>query len=430
MKKRMIIAVLSAVLVFAAITSCGNAAERPLTIAELLNLGEKYLLELDYEQALAHFLRIIDIDPMIPRGYTGAAEAYVGLGRIHDALGILEQGLLMLPDNNEIMAALLALNPPQSDPQEEDAASVHPENPPEPEPPEATHTAPAAGDNHSATSAHGDSVSILSIEYSRVDDAADDRLGSQISHENAIEVRVVIEYNAVTGERIDVNVPSPGFSGSIYGHYFIGAGPHAGSDEIIAVLDETNYDEVPVVYARIWDGSEKIAESWMSFPVWPPDAAADAETPPPATSQPSYEPPAVPTSTPEPTPLPLPTPNFTPEPTPSIPESVGPYPVFPSIDRSHYVIYREGFRGNRIEVSFFDIIDMEDIHHVYWIRTLEINYNTLYTNDIKYYLDGETWVYFESDYSRISDYATDVLASSLNVLDRFGNILLYGGNNP
>jgi tetratricopeptide (TPR) repeat protein len=59
----------------------------------LIDLGEKYLLELDYEKALVQFLRVIEIEPMNPRGYTGAAEAYVGLERFDEAIAILQQGI-------------------------------------------------------------------------------------------------------------------------------------------------------------------------------------------------------------------------------------------------------------------------------------------------------------------------------------------------
>lgn len=80
--------------------------ERPFTAAELLDLGEKYLLELNYEQALVQFLKVIEIEPMNPHGYTGAAKAYIGLGQIYKAAEILQQGLEILPDETSIMSML------------------------------------------------------------------------------------------------------------------------------------------------------------------------------------------------------------------------------------------------------------------------------------------------------------------------------------
>ena len=76
--KRITLIVLCAV-IFVPLFSACTKPELPLTVAELLDLGEKYLLELNYEQALMQFFKVIEVEPMNPRGYTGAAEAYVGL---------------------------------------------------------------------------------------------------------------------------------------------------------------------------------------------------------------------------------------------------------------------------------------------------------------------------------------------------------------
>lgn len=74
--------------------------------AEFIDLGEKYLLELNYEQALVQFLKVIEIEPMNQRGYTGAAEAYVGLGDNESAVKVLKLGLERLPNDEEINQAL------------------------------------------------------------------------------------------------------------------------------------------------------------------------------------------------------------------------------------------------------------------------------------------------------------------------------------
>lgn len=112
MSKKIIVLISAAVVLVAALAIGavvyfgGNNAERPLSAAELLSLGEKYLLELNYEQALVQFLKVIEVEPRIPRGYTGAAEAYVGLGDMDSAIAVLRDGLRELPGNEEIQAAL------------------------------------------------------------------------------------------------------------------------------------------------------------------------------------------------------------------------------------------------------------------------------------------------------------------------------------
>ena len=89
--KKITVAIVLAIFVASMLVSCAQA-ERPLSAAELLNLGERYLLELNFEQALVQFSRLIEIEPMNPRGYTGAAEAYIGLGRADDAVAVLRLG--------------------------------------------------------------------------------------------------------------------------------------------------------------------------------------------------------------------------------------------------------------------------------------------------------------------------------------------------
>jgi len=96
------------VLIITATVGCA-VANKPISVEELLELGEKYLLELNYEQAVVQFLKVIDIEPMNARGYIGAAEAYIGLGEEEKAIDILRQGLKILPDNQTIQDMLDAL---------------------------------------------------------------------------------------------------------------------------------------------------------------------------------------------------------------------------------------------------------------------------------------------------------------------------------
>ena len=73
-----------------------------MTATELLDLGEKYLLEMNYEQAIIVFNRLIEIEPMNPRGYTGLAEAYLGLGDVYKAIEVFQNGMNELPDDPNI----------------------------------------------------------------------------------------------------------------------------------------------------------------------------------------------------------------------------------------------------------------------------------------------------------------------------------------
>lgn len=136
MKKRIIIIAISAVVLIGAIFGVAallsnDSVDRPLTVAQLLDLGEKYLLESNYEQALVQFHRVIEIEPMNPRGYTRAAEAYIGLGQLDRAEQILHQGFDMTGDA-EIQRMLDVF---QSDPPTQDQPEETPEATPEVTPP-------------------------------------------------------------------------------------------------------------------------------------------------------------------------------------------------------------------------------------------------------------------------------------------------------
>ena len=105
MRKRFLLIILGIMLLAA--TSCTN---RPaaLTATELLDLGERYLLELNFEQALVQFLQVIEVEPMNPRGYTGAAEAHLALGQLDEAIAILKQGY-DLTGNSDVFQMLYDL---------------------------------------------------------------------------------------------------------------------------------------------------------------------------------------------------------------------------------------------------------------------------------------------------------------------------------
>jgi tetratricopeptide (TPR) repeat protein len=94
-----VIFAIAAIFLFASIF---NRTEQPLTVREMLDLGEKYLRDLEYEQAVEQFLNIIEIEPRNPRGYTGAADAYLGMEKPEEAMSVLQQGREVLPNEPTI----------------------------------------------------------------------------------------------------------------------------------------------------------------------------------------------------------------------------------------------------------------------------------------------------------------------------------------
>ena len=90
------------IFVIATLAACGDETKTPST-AETLEVAEQQLRDGEYAQAAVSFLSVIKIDNKKVRGYTGAADAYIGLGDIPSAAAILQKGLEALPANEQIV---------------------------------------------------------------------------------------------------------------------------------------------------------------------------------------------------------------------------------------------------------------------------------------------------------------------------------------
>lgn len=67
-------------------------------LAAQLELGNRYLEEMDYEQAVVAFTKAIEIDPMNTEAYLGLSDAYAGLGDMEQAISVLETGYELTQD--------------------------------------------------------------------------------------------------------------------------------------------------------------------------------------------------------------------------------------------------------------------------------------------------------------------------------------------
>ena len=63
------------------------------SIEERLQMGNRYLEELDYDEAIETFQKIMDIDPKCVDAYIGLADAYIGKGDYESAVETLEKGI-------------------------------------------------------------------------------------------------------------------------------------------------------------------------------------------------------------------------------------------------------------------------------------------------------------------------------------------------
>ena len=94
-KKRTTLIILTglAVCIIAAlIISFAVAGGNDEKLQKQLDLGNKYLEEMDYEQALVAFEAALDIDPMNADAYLGIVEVYIRTNEFEKALEIAKEG--------------------------------------------------------------------------------------------------------------------------------------------------------------------------------------------------------------------------------------------------------------------------------------------------------------------------------------------------
>ena len=68
------------------------APAKTTDIGTMISTAQQYLTEQKYEQAIAEFQKIIEIDPKNADAYIGLAKAYIGIGDTDKAIEVLEDG--------------------------------------------------------------------------------------------------------------------------------------------------------------------------------------------------------------------------------------------------------------------------------------------------------------------------------------------------
>ena len=101
--KIIIISIVSALIlllgVMTAIALTGKGSDTEKIATEKLSLGQKFLLDLEYDKAVAEFTAVIDIEPKNVDAYMGLASAYIGMGDKEKAIETLEKGFMETSDD-------------------------------------------------------------------------------------------------------------------------------------------------------------------------------------------------------------------------------------------------------------------------------------------------------------------------------------------
>ncbi len=103
-------------------------------------------------------------------------------------------------------------------------------------------------------------------------------------------------------------------------------------------------------------------------------------------------------------------------------------PSYPIDGQSYWVIFNEGFRNDRIEMTTCDINPNTDAAYICWDSSLDLKNANVVGEYNQYCLnDKGEWEKIGS-YSRFTDYATNVIASNLNVYNSSGDLIIPKSN--
>jgi tetratricopeptide (TPR) repeat protein len=115
-KKALLITISAVVILIAvaAIIFATTAPAVPTSAADHISLAENYLLELNYEAAIAEYRAAIQIDPKNADYYIALAEVYVEMGDIESVIDVLEEGFAAVDatNSNKIREMLNLISPP------------------------------------------------------------------------------------------------------------------------------------------------------------------------------------------------------------------------------------------------------------------------------------------------------------------------------
>ena len=74
------------------VAACAQQPTTAISTSDTLAAAERYLSELNYEQAIIEFDKILEVEPKNVDAYLGKAEAYIALGNTEAALSALREG--------------------------------------------------------------------------------------------------------------------------------------------------------------------------------------------------------------------------------------------------------------------------------------------------------------------------------------------------
>ena len=101
-------------------------------------------------------------------------------------------------------------------------------------------------------------------------------------------------------------------------------------------------------------------------------------------------------------------------------------PAFPSNGQQFWIVFREGYRNSRIEMSTCNSLNDPNSLWIKWNRNLTLQGGYVSGQVNQYYLNSNNEWQQIGTYGIFSDYATEVIASNLDVYDGNNRLIMKG----
>lgn len=96
-------------------------------------------------------------------------------------------------------------------------------------------------------------------------------------------------------------------------------------------------------------------------------------------------------------------------------------PKYPT-SQKYWVIFKEGFRNDRIEMSTFDTELEEGSFHIIWDGNLLLNNDDGMSRCEQFSIVNNQWNK-DREYGILTDWATEIIASNVDIYDGEGNLI-------
>jgi len=450
MNKKKLVGIVSIIIVLSILVGVGIfvlSEHKTSQIKDKLDLGEKYLEELEYEKALAYFMEVLEIDPKNVDAYLGMADVYIAMGDYEKALEVLTEAYEEIRDE-AIEEKRKEVKKLQEEAKKQEVVAESEENTAETVDEievETVISETETEENHE-NEENLEKLLVTDIDFYTEEDWDNSIQKATVigKTEDGIEVwryeteertigdaypfqllgihndmfylnneGVMITLDLMTGEVIWQNKDSDfGISyafdeeGTLYlssywGRELIIIDKEGNTINIVENLDysysfpnmmEVKNDKVYIMYDE--PGSE---ENVLSYNLVDGTVGYGYDT---ATSN-QHD-----------------SANY-------YQEILGELPPYPETGQTYWIIFREGFRNEQVEMSTFDISSAGDeMVSIIWDCGLRIQNATCEGEYNQYYYnENKEWEYMRS-YFVLSDWATDVILSNVDIYDANGNLIL------